>query len=550
MTYSYADEGNHQLWTASHQGGSFSRVSRYHRFFLGSDNIYPAAGSDSFRLDACTLYPTAFALGTQIQSLTDTGGGARISTVGIVEDETAGLARYFFLRYNVENDLMKPTTLVAYDSLYGDEMSNASVSDVWEPMVDLWDFVEQSMRVVNLGVEGAVGQTYLFYLVPQSNRTTRLNVVPLPDPGDPVSNAPPLTVTTFDFEVIDRIYVVPHDDGRVFISVGNTERSSVHRTVCLGYEPSTQTIFQEPTMVVSDQLPFPRSYAACVGRRLFDELPIHLMLEPPSSWLQGAGASIDDGPNARQVVPPSYRKSTGNSWVITSLGPDGLFVEDSMPFDGSEVRPWMGSAHADSQGGRNRVSVVPKMLARIAPPPSAYEARKNIPEFDVSDSYAFQAQATVRQEGVLAETAFVYRYDFGVDPLLQPTFGNNRATSNVFDESPPDAPQGSPLDRRTLTTLLVPGTLLIESQRNQRLDDSPPIQTIATVANRLREWDLDDESTVFGGPESEWPGNLGTIGASDHDPSTDTIHGVQGDIFDPDLTIVVGWFINGRQPPP
>lgn len=542
-TYDYTDEGNHQMWNPAHQGGSYSRVSRVQRMFTGSDNVYAALGGDTFRQDSHVAYNQAFPLGTQLQSLTDLVEPERVSTIGIIEDEVAGVGRYFFMKYETNGSEMVPVAVEVYESDYTDELASVAVTRVWEPLVALWNFIEQSMRVVTLG---GAGQTFLFYLAPLPGRTTRLHVVQLPDPGEAVSASPPLTVLDLDFEVLDRMYVVPHESGQVFIYLGDTDRSDSHRTVMVGYEPLTSTVTKQPSIVVNNQVPFPQSYAACTGRKVFEELPIHMVLEPSKSWLQGAGASIDDSPNAQETQPPSYRRSTGNAWTMVGLGPDGAFVEDSVLFEGSDIRPWMGTAHSDSQGGQMRVSAVPKMLARIAPPPELYEANGSIPGFDSSDAYALQAQVVVRQEGVLEGDAFVYRFDR--ESETQPAFGNNRATSNVYDESPPVAPQGA-FKRRTKTSLLVPGTVLIESQRSAAPLGAPDLRTVATLANKLRAWDLDDDSTIHGFPEPVFDGDLTGIGSTDHDQSTDCVHGVQGDIFDPDMTIIVGWFVNGFLPP-
>jgi hypothetical protein len=154
-----------------------------------------------------------------------------------------------------------------------------------------------------------------------------------------------------------------------------------------------------------------------------------------------------------------------------------------------------------------------------------------------------QAEVVVRQDGVLERTAFVYRRD--ADVKIKKAFGNNRATSNIYDESPPFTPTGSE-SLRVKTQLLVPGTILIESLRKPaNLSGLPVTRTIGPVTNRLKEWALEDDSTIYGFPVSNLLGSLVTDAVTDHDMSTDCIHGVQGDIFDPDLTVIVGWFTSG-----
>lgn len=544
--FRYSDDGNHHMWIPAHQGGSYSRVSRVQRFFVGSDDVFAAIGGDSFRQDSHVAFNQAFDLGRQVRAIDDIGS-ASISTIGIVEDEFAGYGRYFFLRNGASGGLISPEAVAVYDSDYTDEMTAAAVADSWLPLVTLPPFVEQGMRIVNLGLDGAgdgLNRTFLFYLSVLANRKTRVNVVRLPDPGDPPHSDAPLAVVDLDFEVADRFYAVHHIEDQVFLYFGDTDRSRQHRTFMVGYDPVANTIFRKQVLLINDQKPFPRSYAAGVGNAAFGETPVHMVLEPRTSWLQGAGSQIDDDPNVEDTIAPLYRRSTGSSWALMTVNADGKTVEDSVTFTGEDLRPWMGAAHADSQGGAERVAVVPRMLQRIAPPPAAYAALGSTPQVDSSSSYALQAQVVVRQEGVLEDASFVYRRD-STTPALLPTFGNNRATSNIFGESPPAAPQGSQT-RRVFTPLLVPGTVLIENQRILHDSSFAALRTVKPTANRLREWELDDDSVFHGHPATLLTGSaVSGIGVTDHDQSTDCLHGVQGDIFDPDLTVVVGWFRNG-----
>lgn len=538
--YLYTDDGNHQTWVAAHQGGSYSRVSRTQRMFVGSRDIFAAAGGDSFRQDSHLAYDSATALGQQIPDAMT--AGSFISTIGIIEDEVTGHGRYFVMKYRDSGGTQKPQSVAAYDSPYTNELVGAALVDSWSPLVSLATFIEQSMRVVHTGL--AAG-SFLFYATQLPNRKSQINVVSLPDPGQPAHSDAPLTVASLDFEVVDRIYVVPRN-GTVWLYLGSSERSLSQKTYALEYDPHANKVTTSIREVVSDQLPFPRSYAACRGRSVFGEDPIHLALEPLRSWVQGAASSIDDDSNVRDTIPPAFRRVTGNAWVLASLNSNGYAVDDSVFFEGSDLKPWMGTAHADSQGGQMRVAAIPKFLERIAPPPDSYAANKTTPQHDSSDAYVLQAQVVVRQEGLLTKQAFVYRKD-NIEQI-QPAFGNNRATSNVFDESPPDAGSGGSFEDRKLTMLLVPGTILIEPQRAERVDSIPPMRTVSPVANRLRHWGLIDDSVFYGTPIAALLGGLASLDPTDQDQSTDCIHGVQGDIFDPDLTVIVGWFTNGFLP--
>jgi len=148
--------------------------------FIGSGSVFAAIGSDSFRQDSHIAYNQAASIGEQIWSLSEVGDF--VSTIGIVDDESNGVGRYFFMRYSNPGGTATPVAVSVYDSPFIDEVGPSSVvSDSWLPLVPLNSFVEQSMRVVNDGVNG----TYLFYLAPTVEGNSQLNVVRLPDPGDP-----------------------------------------------------------------------------------------------------------------------------------------------------------------------------------------------------------------------------------------------------------------------------------------------------------------------------------------------------------------------------
>lgn len=530
--FRYSDDGNHQMWTDSHQGSGYSRVNRVHRFFIGSKLVYPCIGGDTFRVDSHAA-TAAVAIGEQLLDLTD-AGASRVSTIGVVEDEVAGFGRYFALEYDPDTT-MKPVRVQVYDSDYTAELEAVTVETAWEPFVELLPFVEEGMRVICLA-----GRTFLFYLVPTLTNT-RVNVVELPVPGAPVSSAPPTEVITLSFVVSDRIYVVEDSPTTVFIYIGDTEKSPTQQTLLIRYDVVAKNV--TGNKVVQDgSTPFPRSYAATRGRTQYSETPVHLLLEPQSSWSEGAGRSIDDFPSVGGQHAPLFRQSTGNAWTIVTTNQNGSAVEDSVTFQGSDIKPWMSGAEGDAQGGQMRTAAVPRLLIRVSSPPAQYAALQNTPASDTSDVYILHAAAMVRYRGILQDDAFVYRQ--GVpSPLYRNTLGNHRGVSNVFEGNPPDFDT----ENRRDTTILVPGTILIENAQSTPDSGFQPLRTVGAVANRLDDWRLRDNSSWHGKPETGSEGDPG-LAVTDHDPSTDAIHGVQGDVFDEELSIVVGWYAHGFLP--
>ena len=528
--FRYSDDGNHQMWTDSHQGSGYSRVNRVHRFFIGSLNVFPAIGGDSFRVDS-HAGTASIAIGKQLLDLSD-AGEVRVSTIGIVEDEIAGFGRYFALEYD-SAAVMNPARVLVYDSEYTAELEAVTVATAWEPFVELLPYVEVGMRVICLA-----GRTFLFYLVP-SLINTRVNVIELPVPGAPTSSAPPTEVITLSFVVSDRIYVVEDSPTTVFIYVGDTEASPAQQTLLIRYDVVAKNV--TGSKVVQDgSTPFPRSYAATRGRTQFGETPVHMLLEPQSSWSDGAGRSIDDFPGVGDQHAPLFRQSTGSAWTIVTTNQNGSAIEDSVTFQGSDMKPWMGGAEADAQGGQQRAAAVPRLLIRVSPPPEAYSALKSTPSADTSDVYILHVAAMVRYLGILQDDAFVYRQDRGP---YRNTFGNHRGMSNVFEGNPPNFDTTNRRD----TTILVPGTLLIENAQSSLDSGFQPLRTVGAVANRLDSWRLQDNSSWHGRPETGSEGDPG-LAVTDHDPSTDAIHGVQGDVFDEDISVVVGWYAYGFLP--
>ncbi len=536
--YRYSDDGDHQLWTDAHQGSSYSRVNKLHRFFIGSHDVYPAVGGDSFRLDS-QVGLASLPVGEQLLSLVSVGT-ARVSTVGVIEDEIEGCGRYFFMRYEGIGGSMTPTKLMVYDSPYTSELLPTSTLISWDPIVSLPPYVEQGMRVINLGE--AANRTFLFYLVPGSV-STKVNVVSLPDSGAPASTASPKEVIDLSFVVRDRIYVVQDTASRVFIYVGDTEKSPTQQTLMIHYDVDSEAVIG--SLVVKDgSTPFPRSYAVARGRTQHAETPVHMVLEPQSSWVEGAGRSIDDFPSIDNEHSPLFRQSTGNAWEMVSMEQNGTVVKDSVTFQGSDIKPWMSGAEADAQGGQVRVAAVPRYLIRMSPPPEAYAALQSTPTVDNCDVYVVHTAAMIRYRGIREDAAFVYRLGTGSNILLRNTFGNHRGIANTFEGNPPDL---DTVNRRD-TTLLVPGTILIEDSQTTQSDKFQPYRTVGTLAVRLDSWGLDDDSSFHGFPHTGLDGST-TLVPTDWDPSTDAIHGVQGDVFDENLSVIVGWFVNGFLPP-
>ena len=542
--FRYSDDGNHQMWTDSHQGSAYSRVNRVHRFFIGSNLVYPCIGGDTFRVDSHAGF-AAVAIGEQLLNLVDSDPG-KVSTIGVVEDEVHGFGRYYAMEYNPGIAAMEATRVLVYDSDYTAELESTTVDTAWDPFVELLPYVEVGMRVICLA-----GRTFLFYLVP-SLTSTRVNVVELPVPGGGTSTAAPTEVITLSFVVRDRIYVVEDSPTTVFLYIGDTEQSPSQRTLLVRYDVAAQSV--TGSMVVKDgATPFPRSYAATRGRMQFGETPVHMLLEPQTSWSEGAGRSIDDFPGVGSVsnLPtlgtqhaPLFRQSTGNAWTIVTTNQNGSTVEDTVTFQGSDIKPWMSGAEADAQGGQQRAAAVPRLLTRVSPPPEAYAALKTTPTEDNSDVYILHAAAMIQYQGILQDDAFVYRQgqDAG-STFYRNTHGNHRGMSNVFEGNPP------PFDttNRRDTTILVPGTILIENAQSTPESGFQAIRTVGAVANRLDSWRLADNSTWHGQPHTGSEGDPGLL-PTDHDPSTDAIHGVQGDVFDEDLSVVVGWFTHGFLP--
>lgn len=536
--YRYSDDGNHQMWTDSHQGSGYSRVNRIHRFFVGSKEVLPSVGGDSFRVDSHAAHATT-QIGEQILDLSD-AGASRVSTIAVVEDEHNGFGRYFCLEYDSEGGAMVPKRVKVYDSDYTAELEAVTVEDSWTPFVQLLPYVEQGMRVINLG--GAEKRTFLFYLVP-GPLSTKVNMVALPDPGVAASSAPPTEVIDLSFIVRDRIYVVQDSPSSVFLYIGDTERSPTQRTMVIRYDVDSKTV-TDNRVVVDGATPFPRSNTAARGRRQQDEVPVHLVIEPQSSWADSAGTNSDDFPSVDSEHAPLFRHTTGNAWKLLTVNQNGFTVEDTVTFEGSDIKPWLSGAEADAQGGQVRVAAVPRYLTRVSPPPEAYAALQSIPDEDTSDVYIVHAAAMIRYQGIIEDDSFVYRQ--GQDDLsvfYRNVYGNSRSVSNVFEGNPPDLDTTNRRD----TTILVPGTILIENAQSIPVSDLQPYRTIGTVANRLDAWRLEDNSTFHGEPYEGAESDTG-IAPTDWDPSTDTIHGVQGDVFDEDRSIVVGWFTNGFLP--
>ncbi len=518
------------MWTDSHPGSGYSRVNRVHRFFIGSKLVYPCIGGDTFRVDS-HAGTAAVEIGEQLLNLTD-AGASRVSTIGIVEDEVNGYGRYFALEYDPDTT-MKPLRVQVYDSAYTAELEAATVETAWEPFVELLPYVEQGMRVICLA-----GRTFLFYLVP-SLINTRVNMIELPAPGSPTSAAPPSEVITLSFVVKDRIYVVEDSPTTVFIYLGDTEASPSQQTLLVRYDVVSKNV-TDSKVVQDGATPFPRSYAATRGRTQFGETPVHMVLEPQSSWAEGAGRSIDDFPSVGNEHAPLFRQSTGSAWTIVTTNQNGSAVEDVVTFQGSDLKPWMGGAEADAQGGQQRAAAVPRLLTRVSPPPEAYSGLKSTPASDTSDVYILHAAAMIQYHGILQDDAFVYRQS---RTAYRNTFGNHRGVSNVFEGNPPDFDTTNRRD----STILVPGTILIENAQTSLDSGFQPLRTVGSVANRLDSWRLDDNSSWHGRPEFGSEGDPG-LTVTDQDPSTDAIHGVQGDVFDEELSVVVGWYAHGFLP--
>lgn len=546
MAYTYSDYGNHETWIDALQGGSFCRVNRLNRFFLGSGDVYACLGSEFFRVDTQVGINDAVSLGTLITVYAGVGVGVEVvSPVGIIEDEESEHGRYFLLKY-VGDALgtARPDSVIVYNSSYTAELDSVSIDTSWTPQFQLVLGAEQGMRVINLGlVEGgdSTGRIYLYYLESTPSATT-IYFIKLPDEGEAGSIEPPVKVVELDLITKNRFYVVHTGGDQVVLYVGDTDRAQVRRTEVLIHNPVTNTISFGPETLITGSIPFPQSYAACKG--VGDE--VHLMLEPSSSWLAGWGTFLADSPDTETENVAPLRRQSGNAWVLTSLIQGGRVLEDQLLFDGTDIQPWMGSTGADSMGDKFRASVVPWFLCRQSNPPGKFAVSHGVTlTTDESHVYSLSAAVGVRTRSPAELFAFVQRKDDISD--LRPAFGNNRSTSNIEDSSPPTFSGGSVPSERPRTNLLVPGTLMIEPLQAVGVGNFNALMTIGSHAQRLDNWRMTDDNAPYGEPNLSGPILPPAIPSShsDHNACSDCAHGVQASLFDEDLGVVVGWFVNG-----
>lgn len=553
MGFQYSDYGNHETWIDALQGGSFCRVNRLSRFFTGSDDVFACLGSEFFRVDSQVAINDSVVLGTMILTYSDVNEGVeKVSPVGIVEDEESEHGRYFLMKYVGDSeDVARPTTLVVYNSSYTAELDSVTIDDAWTPEFQLSFGTEQGMRVVNLGlVDGgdSTGRTYLYYLESTPSATT-IYYVNLPDEGEAVSTAAPVKVADLDLITKNRFYVVHVEGDIVALYVGDTDKAQARRTDVLIHNPVTNTVNFGPKTIAVGSIPFPQSYAACKG--IGDDL--HIFLEPPSSWLAGWGTFLVDAPDTESELVPPRRKSSGNSWVLASMIQGGRILEEQLLFDGTDVQPWMGSTGADFMGDKFRASVIPWFICRQTNPPEKFSSSHGISVTgDISHSYIFFTAVGIRNRSPEELITFVERVDNIAD--LRPAFGNSRATSSIENTSPPTFNGGQVPSQRTLTNLLVPGTFLIEPLQMTFVGEFNALTTIGSHAQRLDNWRLIDDNAPYGDPNLAGstiapPAPVGAPG--EHNACSDCAHGVKGDLFDGDLAVVVGWFVNGiGEPPP
>jgi hypothetical protein len=544
MDYFYSDYGNHELWSSSLQGGSFCRVHQLYRYFYGFKDIYACIGSDNFRLDTQTKLNTNGSLGELLDGYGDIPfNEVRVSPVGIIEDENSEHGRYFMMKYigDAEN---RPTFtgLAVLNSEYGDELTSTTLDDAWIPQSTVIRGAEQGMRVVNVaGDEPAANSTFLYYLESTAVATS-VYFVAIPDAGEPASTVSPIKVATLDILAKNRFYAVPMEDGLVGLYVGDNDKAQTRRTVALVHDPRSGVVTTDPYTLIVDSLPFPRSYAGCRGRG--DE--VHLILEPAASWREGWGTLESDRPDTEAEDVPPRMKSSGNKWVITSLIEGGRVLEDQIPFDGTDVQPWMGASWADSLGGRRRASVSPWFICRQTSPPEKFsDTHNSYVEEDTSYNYMLIATVGVRQQADDEENAFLQRADSITS--LKPHFGNHRSTSGWVNTSDqPYVPGQSLPTERVLLDMMVPGSILLEPIETEPVGTFTPIITLGTQANRLDNWRLIDDNAPYGQT------NTGVIppasppeGHSSHNASTDCMHGAKASLFDDEYGVIVGWFYNG-----
>lgn len=540
MDYFYTDYGNHEAWTSALQGGSFCRVNRMYRFFEGTDDVRPCLGSDFFRLDSQISVNNSASLGTIVDDYSEqTPASTAMSPVGIVEDENSEHGRYFYLDYLADgNGNMQVQSLKVADSSYTDELSVLSGVDSWVPPVTVEAGAELGMRVVNMGRDlPAPNRTYVYYLETTAT-TSNIYFLGLPDSGDPASVAVPLKVAEIDVVTRDRFYVVYVRDNLVALYLGDSDRSQDRRTSLIVHDPTTNSVLFGPTVVSSGSIPFPQSYAACVGKG--DE--IHMMLEPPASWRNGWATLNSDRPGSGGEAAAPRQKSSGNAWTLTTFIEDGTILEDQILFNGTDIQPWLGASSADSFGDRYRASVIPWFMGRQSAPPAKFaETFGNTPDFDTSCSYFLSASVGTRQPGTDEESNFLQRVD-RIDDLRN-TYGSHRSASNWENEiSQPNEPS----DDRRKHNFLVPGTVMIEPLEPAPVGLNIAMSTLGTQAVRIDNWRLEDDDSSTGEPG---PGFLAPVPLNAHNPrhnpSTDCTHGVQAGFFDEGLAFVVGWFTNG-----
>ncbi len=555
MPFQYVDRGDHETYIPALQGGSFCRVHKLNRFFGGLDPLFPCLGSDYFRVDSQVYINSAGAMGPGLGSYFLNDGSTALSPVGIVEDENTEHGRYFALRYNgnvAQNAL--PVDLVVYNSEYEHELDSTTIAVAWTPPFSIPQGFERGMRVVNLGlVEGGDSshRTFLYYLEPSAS-STLVYALELPDEGEAASVIAPTLVTQLDFVAVSRFYVVPIGGDNVALYVGNRAKDAFRRTISFVHDPVTDVLSQTPSTLIEGSLPFPQSYAACVGKG--DE--VHLFLEPTSSWLEGAGTRAEDREDVTEQdqfnppIPATIDRHSGNAWTLVTLSNGGTIIQGQIPFSGNDLQPWMGASDADAMGGRFRASVTPRFLARQAPPPEKFKAGwGNVPANDISFCYTLFGSVGLRtKSGELNELEsekFVQR-ELGTVSLAI-TYGNSRATSGViFDEGP----LVESVNFREAVNLLVPGSLLIEPLATQGIGEFSPLTTLGFIANRLDSWRLADDDAPYGadGDGTTTP-PIPPEALSTFSTVSMAVGGAQA-VWSARLNqaIIVGWFIGGIEP--
>ncbi len=516
MADRYSQTFDNDLWVEPHQGGAYSGHNRVQRLWHGLTDLYPAIGSNQFRV-ATQLASTAGDLGEILTDPTTIPGGQeRVAAVGIVECPEQEAAFYYFAVYD---DTGRPIRVDYYRSPWSGELPvvAGAVFTAWTAPYLLQVGAERSMRLVS--VDGTV---FLYYTLVSGTRSN-LYMIELPQHGDPGSTEPAELVKTLDFRCSDRFYAVvtEHSSGqRVSLYFGDVDLVTSRRTVVMTHNPVEHEIVRQPQQLVVGASPFPRSYAACLGARDDGLDAMILMLESQVSRHDGGAQDLYAAPYDTET--PETAES-GNTWLVTVCAHDGTVVMSSMQLDGGELRSWFGASFGVDQGSVSKIRAQPHALFRLT---TAGEK---------STEYGLTAAVRMHLQG---PTDFAFRFDDGTLSARRQGFGNNVLLSTLYaDTMDPNSGGGS----RNNVGLLVPGSLQLETLGGVRLDEGY-LHTIGGASFKLDSWAITDDNNWFGQDNTGSPPGGAQIGTDIMNPAVNNVDGVKAASISPDTVFIVGWW--------